>query len=638
VIVSSADDPVSHGPRIAIIGMGPRGISVLERLALRADDHHGPGPEVFAIDAVQVGCGRIWRTDQQPWFTMNTVAGQVTMYSGEPDGGPDRAGAGPSVAQWLARSPDPEQASIGPDGYAPRVVYGHYLRHVYRSVVDHLPDGMVVRPVTARVTTMVPLPDGGFALTLSDRSEPLVVDRVVLATGHPVSRPGASELALADFATTRPGLTYLSGDSAADLPLDLIAPGTPVGVIGMGLGFYDILLSLTVGRGGVFRRDVAGAMRYVASGREPLIFAGSRSGMPILARGANQKRPDHVHQPVVFTTDAVREAKARAGAAGLDFTGQIMPLIQKEVDHVYLTTLVRSRQGDAVAARFADRHARVLRHGGPKAALMAEHGLAPDAGLDLERLARPFGGERFTHPAAFRATLLDLMAKDIDEARRGNVDGPVKAALDVLRDIRNTIRVAVDFGGLTVRSHRDDFLGWYVPMNALLSAGPPVERVEQLLALIEVGVVTVVGPQVRYECDPARDTFVVSSSDVTDSRTEVAALVDARIPQPDLRRDTSQLYEDLVARGLVTQFVERDPVTGEVFETGGVDVTPAPFALLDRHGEEVPGAHALGLPTEHTRWFTQVGSSRPGMRTLFLRDADAIAERLLIPSPVLAPR
>ncbi|MCE7001184.1 FAD/NAD(P)-binding protein [Saccharothrix sp. S26] len=636
--MSSADDPVSYGPRIAIIGMGPRGISVLERLALRADDRPGPGPVVFAIDAVQVGCGRIWRTDQQPWFTMNTVAGQVTMYSGEPDGGPDRAGAGPSLAQWLARSPDPALSTIGPDGYAPRVTYGHYLRHVYRSVVDHLPEGMVVRPVTARVTSMAPLADGGYELALSDRSEPLVVDRVVLATGHPVSRPGAAEQAFADFTATRPGLTYLSGDSAADLPLDAVEPGTSVGVIGMGLGFYDILLSLTVGRGGVFRRDIAGAMRYTASGREPRIFAGSRSGMPILARGTNQKRPDHVHPPVVFTVDAVRAAKARAGAAGLDFAAEIMPLIQAEVDHVHLTTLVRCRHGEAVAERFAERHARILRDGGPKAALMAEHGLAPDAGLDLERLARPFAGTRFAHPAAFRAKLLDLMARDIDEAKRGNVDGPVKAALDVLRDIRNTIRVAVDFGGLTVRSHRDDFLGRYVPMNALLSAGPPVERVEQLLALIEVGVVTVVGPHVRYECDPARGAFVMSSADVTGSRTELTALVDARIPQPDLRRDTSPLYEDLVARGLVTQFVEHDPVTGEVFETGGVDVTPAPFALLDRHGAEVPGVHALGLPTEHTRWFTQVGSGRPGMRTLFLRDADAVAERLLTPSPVLTPR
>jgi FAD-NAD(P)-binding protein len=631
------DESASHGLRIAIIGMGPRGISVLERLALRVPDEPGRRPLVFAIDAVQVGCGRIWRTDQQPWFTMNTVAGQVTMYSGAPDGGPDRAGAGPCLSEWLSRDPDEELASIGPDGYAPRVAYGHYLRHVYRSVVDGLPEGMAVEPVTARVTALNPVPGGGYELELSDRSDSLVVDRVVLATGHPIARPGPVEQSLADFAAARSGLRYLAGDSAADLPLDDIPPGTPVGLLGMGLGCYDILLSLTVGRGGTFHRDACGVLGYRPSYREPRIFAGSRSGVPILARGANQKPPDHVHTPVVFTAEAVRTARARAGARGIDFRTAIMPLIQSEVDHTYLTTLVRSRAGVDAARSFANRHARILRHGGSKAELLAEHGLAPDAGLDLERLARPFEGRRFTDPAAFHGVLLDLMREDVREAKRGNVDGPVKAALDVLRDIRNTIRDAVDFGGLTPPSHRDDFLGRYVPMNALLSAGPPVERVEQLTALIDAGVVTVVGPGTRFEADPVLDVFAVHSPVVDGSRRDVTVLIDARIPQPDLRRNTSVLWRDLVDKGLVSQFVDCDPVTGEVFETGGVAVTPSPFHLLDRAGEVVPGVHVLGLPTEHTRWFTQVGSGRPGMRTLFLRDADSIAEQVLAPTAVLAP-
>lgn len=33
---------------------------------------------------------------------------------------------------------------------------------------------------------------------------------------------------------------------------------------------------------------------------------------------------------------------------------------------------------------------------------------------------------------------------------------------------------------------------------------------------------------------------------------------------------------------------------------------------VDRHGRPDEGPHVLGIPTEHTRWFTQVGSSRPG--------------------------
>jgi hypothetical protein len=38
---------------------------------------------------------------------------------------------------------------------------------------------------------------------------------------------------------------------------------------------------------------------------------------------------------------------------------------------------------------------------------------------------------------------------------------------------------------------------------------------------------------------------------------------------------------------------------------------------------------ALGIPTEHTNWFTQVGSGKPGARSSFTRDARLIAEGAL---------
>ena len=38
---------------------------------------------------------------------------------------------------------------------------------------------------------------------------------------------------------------------------------------------------------------------------------------------------------------------------------------------------------------------------------------------------------------------------------------------------------------------------------------------------------------------------------------------------------------------------------------------------------------ALGIPTEHTNWFTQVGSGKPGARSAFTRDARLIAEASL---------
>jgi metal-dependent amidase/aminoacylase/carboxypeptidase family protein len=39
--------------------------------------------------------------------------------------------------------------------------------------------------------------------------------------------------------------------------------------------------------------------------------------------------------------------------------------------------------------------------------------------------------------------------------------------------------------------------------------------------------------------------------------------------------------------------------------------------------------YALGVPTENTRWFTQIGNGRPGPLTGFHADADAIARDAL---------
>jgi methylaspartate mutase epsilon subunit len=39
--------------------------------------------------------------------------------------------------------------------------------------------------------------------------------------------------------------------------------------------------------------------------------------------------------------------------------------------------------------------------------------------------------------------------------------------------------------------------------------------------------------------------------------------------------------------------------------------------------------YVLGIPAEHTRWFTQVGSGRPGRWGAFTEDADRIAEDVL---------
>ncbi|MFE7414650.1 FAD/NAD(P)-binding protein [Streptomyces laurentii] len=659
---------------LAVIGSGPRGLSVLERLVCRltaeydqAAGHGGPAPRpvvVHLVDNTEIGAGRVWRTDQDPWFTMNTVASQITMYSGDSDTGPARPGAGPSLHQWLTAHTPAGQEPAGPNDYATRAEYGRYLADVYRSIVRALPPHAALEAHVAGVTALSPRPDGTWDLALDAAPHRLSAERVILATGHPRNEADTFDAAMESFAAGH-RVHYLRGDSAADMPLDetTIPAGSTVAIRGLGLSFYDVMLSLTIGRGGEFKAADDGTYAYIPSGREPRIVAGSRSGLPIPARGRNQKSAHHSHQPKFLTRAALTAARtaraAQAGSAQLDFAEDVLPLLLDEIAYVYYTTAHRTRTeaaentgtttdttttagtgtgtGTGTGAgvggheRFARELADHLHRGRDLSVLLDGAGLGDVAPVDLKALARPFAGMRFDSAGAFREHLLTVMREDLDQARLGNSDGPLKAALDVLRDIRNVVRDAVDFGGLLPASHVRDFDRDYLPMNALLSAGPPLERVEQLYALIAQGIVDVTGPLTHFATDETTGTFTVASEQVPGSFARATALIDARIPTPDLARDTSPLIRRLRADGLVRTFTIQGPDGAHA--TGGLDITPAPFRVLDASGRPHEGLFALGIPTEHTRWFTQVGSSRPGTgQTLFYRDADTIAEALLAPT------
>ena len=617
---------------IAVIGTGPRGIAVLEHLALNfGKTKHWRNIRILAIDDVQVGAGRIWRTDQPEWLMMNTLASQVTMYSGGPDHKEARPGAGPSLYEWLATQSDATLPKLGADDYAPRMVYGKYLQAVYHSIVSHLPQNVVVQEMNSRV---VSLRENGavFTLKFEDGREIAHVNKVILTTGHPKNRLESSSTQLQEFAALHPQLTFIGGDSAADMPLDTIADSSTVGIIGMGLGFFDILLSLTVGRGGRFIR-VDGELFYHASGREPRIVSGSRGGTPIFARGVNQKRVGAGYRPLFITSTALKDARMRSvmfhGTERLNFARHVLPLIRSEIEHVYYKTHVRLILGAAWAEKFAIDHEQLVLCGKTRdAAFLEKYGLSAVPPIDLHALARPFEGRTFTSHEAWTEALLELMHNDVAEAKCGNVDGPLKAAVDVLRDVRDIIRMAVDFDGLELKSYQEDFLGSFAPMCSILAAGPPIVRNEQAIALIHAGVLEVIGPNSCFECDGAAGQYRVHSPQVEGATRLVTALIDSRVPVTRVQHDRSALTQTMLESGFARSYT-RDDGDNAPFDTGGLAVADTPFHVLDANGQPHLNCYALGIPTEHTRWFTQVGSDTPNAVTRFGRDAEAIAADIL---------
>lgn len=566
---------------IAIVGMGPRGLSVLERLLIRL----GPAPPagavvIWAVDAVEHGPGRVWRTDQPEWLTMNATAGEVTVKS--PDG---HAGAA-SLTEWTGDGPSPLRAV----DYPPRRLYGEYLKDVFQQLCAGAPAGVEVRPVLGEATRLAQ-DDEGLVLTVD--STALRVDKVVLATGHVPLAPTGEQERLARFAARHPACRYIGEDIAADMPLDEVPPGATVAVRGLGLTFYDVIRSFSVGRGGSFARDASGYLRYRPSGREPVVVAGSRTGLPFLARPRVSDPPETVPHPVVLTDDRIAALRARYGR--LDFACDVEPLIQAELDHAYRECAARNGRGDPPPLR-------------------------------LDDLARPFAGRRFASPSEFQACLLDVLRTDVAESRAGPVASPRKAALEVLRQLRPVLPAVVDFGGLEPASH-EDFLNRFEPLSYLLSAGPPDEHVEQLVALVEGGVVDVVGPGAVFDADERAGRYAVASPAVDGSRRHAEVLLEARVPGTDLGRTASPLLRQMAAEGLIAAYVNGDGTRR--FHTGGLAITPAPFHVVDRRGRPDPDIYAIGVATDRTRWFTQVGTGRPGRDSPFCRDADGIAADVL---------
>jgi hypothetical protein len=624
---------VTTRPRqIALVGAGPRGLSVLERLC--ANERAAPGPQkivIHVIDPARPGAGQVWRSSQNRHLLMNTVASQVTVYTDDSVAISGPIEYGPSLHEWAGGLADrddiedpikAEAEALTPDSYPTRAFYGRYLMDCFATIARSAPEHVEVREHRTRAVAMADtdgLQTGRQGLRLENGERLDNLDAIVLAQGHLPARLRANEARTASMSRIH-RLTYIPPSNPADIDLGEIAPGETALVRGLGLNFFDYMAMLTVGRGGVFEDRAEGPV-YLPSGLEPRIVAFSRRGVPYHSRGENQKGATGRYFPRLITEELITDLRARAGSgAPVRFGTEVWPLIAREVESVYYRLLVSrdGGDGDALADRFLaepDDDARTR--------LLDDAGVAPALRWDWERLENPCAGTEFHGRTEFRRWLVDHLAEDVRQARAGNVDGPVKAALDVLRDLRNEVRLLVDHGGLDGSSYRDELQAWYTPLNAYLSIGPPVRRIEEMIALLHSGVLEVTGPGTTVRLDPSGPAFLATSDTVPGPVVSSRILVESRLPEPDLRRTEDPLLQHLISTGQCSAY--RIPTgDGDTYETGGLAVTQRPYRLIDERGVAHPRRFALGVPTEAVHWVTAAGI-RPGVDSVSLGDADAIA-------------
>jgi hypothetical protein len=461
--------------RVAVIGCGPRGLSAVERVSAYARAAPGRQVELTVVEPGVPGVG-IHRADQPDYLLLNTVAGQLTIFSDEAmvPGAP--VSPGPDLFRWCRERGVTVPTPTGPrgirfDDFLPRRLLGEYLAWAAGELFATLPPNVRLELVPRVVTAVAPSGEGA-RVALDDRTQ-FEVDLAIVTTGHGLAAGGRQAGDPAWIGTPYPLPASLDGIGAA----------TAVGVLGAGLTGMDVVAALTVGRGGRHEGD-----RYLPSGREPRIVLVNRTGWlpaarPRLPRSRTPSAARHL------TLAAVAALRTRDGDGRIDLWRDIEPLVMADV----------------------------------------EHGLDEAGRRTVRRLLGPAG--TWDDHAEWRGQVLEQARYDLAEAERGLGVSPLKDRLELLRDHRETLRRVVDAPGLTDDGH-DAFFRTFTAMVNRAVIGPQRERIAEVLALAEAGVLDLGPGPAPEQVRTATGWELRSTALKQPTVTEVDVLVSANLSRP----------------------------------------------------------------------------------------------------------
>ncbi|GAB3158207.1 FAD/NAD(P)-binding protein [Micromonospora sonneratiae] len=596
---------------VAIVGAGPRTVGLLDRIAAsRAELLGDRRLDIHLVDPHPPGPGRIWRAEQSPLLTLNTAAGNVTMFTDDSVTCDGPIHVGPSLAEW---------AGIEADTFPSRRTQSRYLDWVFRRTVDRLGSAARVHTHRTRARALYGERRGRQRLYLAGRDEPLLADVVVLAVGHPDLAPDEEQVGLRDFAD-RHSLVHLSPGSPADFDLSGLAPGEPVLVRGLGLAFIDLLTLLTEGRGGEYATDSTGVLRYRPSGREPLLLAGSRRGVPHWAKFTYRLTGTPPPLPRFFGRSDWTALLARPGQ--LDFRREVWPLLAKEIGWAYYHELFTAHPDRTTMglAEFTERYAVLDWHSTERVALVRQALSADRDVLDVDRLDRPLLGVT----AGSLAELQPYLWRHLVGSVRRSHDptrSPDLAALLATLSAWGQLDALVSTGRLSGHSVRTEVRGRWSGFLSQLLSGPPAHRLDQLRAAAEAGVVSFLGADMWVRADHARGVFRAGSASMPEV-VEATTLVEARLPATALDRLADPLLRSLRDNRDIVEEVH--DCAGDQVPTGRLRVRPADARIIDRTGKAHPCRFALGPFTDggHAMAFAPPRVDAPTFRH---NDADARA-------------
>lgn len=476
--------------KLAVIGFGPRGLGALEALAPKALEH-AAAMKIDIFDTTDaLGAGPNFHPDEDALCILNIPVRALDI--DPPDFLSDH------IAPFAAWS----STAYAPDDFPPRCDLGAYLtarydalRHATRGIFD-------ISHLTAKATALTQDNAGWWIGVAGQRHGPY--DEVLLSLGQPETQRDpqmqrwtdhAGENSL-DLITAYPGTELLD---AAENWRD-----TVVAVRGLGLSTHDVLRILTIGLSGQFKDGA-----YLRSGREPRkILPFSRDGMPPVPKPAN----------------AAMDALFDLSPKDIElFVGALAQAVTQPADQALKTIC------DALVM--------------PTMRILTQCNGSTSRGdieqwLETERTA-PGTQDGHDTRAILRAGI--EMAHQRVPPSIGYVIG------QIWRKLQNEIRAGVN-SAIVAPATASAIVGFDEGFKRY-SYGPPVAASEQLLILIEdglVGLQAVDDPDILLE--PAGWRLIEG-----DDALLASSMVDAVLPSPKLENIMDPFIKDGSETGLITE-------------------------------------------------------------------------------------
>lgn len=631
-----------------VVGGGPRAVALVERVTARVRRTRRRAVSIAVVDAVEVGGGATWRTDQSEHFLNNTTSSQTTIYPDGSTGLDDVPADGETLVAWARRVASEgegtgraawvvqEARRTDPASFPSRRLQGAY----YAEQLDRIEarGGVVLARIVGTVVDVVEAHESA-VVVLADGAR-LVATAVVLAQGMVQSRADA-EVRMLDAAARRHGLVYVPPGMPSERDWSALPAGEDVIVRGLGANFFDVVAELTAGRGGRFAPvpgDPHGRLRYLPSGREPRIHAGSRRGIPYRSKGDLRARQASL-EPRFATPAWFAELGARAPGS-VDFAAEVWPVLARDLAlagaaaaaarspgavpagiaalEVELAALPLPAPGDAGAARAATRAV--------DAVLAAR--MAPEHLLQLEHLRRPTLGEPVGAEAWAR--IVDRLVEDELDSVANPSSSPRQAVNRAMAILRGPAAGLGASGVVEWGSRVRDVHGWFDADGLFLASGPPAGRTRQVLALVEAGVVRLIGPETTVGVDGGA---FVARSPITGTVVRAGALAETRMAKGSVPDTDDPLLRALLDSGRARVHAQRAR-DGAHVPSASLDAVPPTageglgLALVDGAGEPSARVLVLGIPALSTQPGSAIGAS-PGVPSPLLRGADLAARRVL---------